>query len=98
VPNVSFATRRVSLRISSSSSSSAAHRPAHARRARERGRRPLCVALAHRGPIARDVVVGTRRKPDITLSRTLLGWEPKIALREGLVSTFEYFRELTPIG
>jgi nucleoside-diphosphate-sugar epimerase len=40
----------------------------------------------------------TRRKPDITLARTLLGWEPKIALREGLVSTLEYFRELTPIG
>ncbi len=38
----------------------------------------------------------TRRKPDITLARTLLGWEPKVALREGLVSTLEYFRTLTP--
>jgi nucleoside-diphosphate-sugar epimerase len=38
----------------------------------------------------------TRRKPDISLARALLGWEPKIALREGLVSTLAYFRELTP--
>jgi nucleoside-diphosphate-sugar epimerase len=34
----------------------------------------------------------TRRKPDITLARALLGWEPKIALRDGLISTLEYFR------
>ena len=40
----------------------------------------------------------TRRKPDITLARTLLGWEPKVALREGLVSTLDYFRELTPVA
>jgi nucleoside-diphosphate-sugar epimerase len=40
----------------------------------------------------------TRRKPDITLARTLLGWEPKIALREGLVSTLDYFRALTPVA
>jgi dTDP-glucose 4,6-dehydratase len=40
----------------------------------------------------------TRRKPDITLARTLLGWEPKVALREGLVSTLDYFRALTPVA
>jgi nucleoside-diphosphate-sugar epimerase len=40
----------------------------------------------------------TRRKPDITLARTLLGWEPKVALRDGLVSTIEYFRRLTPVA
>lgn len=34
------------------------------------------------------------RKPDITRARTMLGWEPKIALREGLVRTIEYFRGL----
>jgi nucleoside-diphosphate-sugar epimerase len=39
-----------------------------------------------------------RRKPDITLARTLLDWEPKMALREGLVSTLDYFRRLTPVG
>jgi nucleoside-diphosphate-sugar epimerase len=35
----------------------------------------------------------TRRRPDITLARTLLGWEPKVALEEGLTHTLEYFRE-----
>ena len=32
------------------------------------------------------------RKPDITRARTLLGWEPKVALREGLTKTIDYFR------
>jgi dTDP-glucose 4,6-dehydratase len=32
------------------------------------------------------------RKPDITKARTLLGWEPKVPLREGLTKTIEYFR------
>ena len=34
------------------------------------------------------------RKPDITRARTMLGWEPKISLREGLIRTIEYFRGL----
>jgi dTDP-glucose 4,6-dehydratase len=34
----------------------------------------------------------TRRRPDITRARTLLGWEPKVALREGLERSLEYFR------
>ncbi len=33
-----------------------------------------------------------QRRPDITRARTLLHWEPKIALEEGLVKTIEYFR------
>jgi dTDP-glucose 4,6-dehydratase len=33
------------------------------------------------------------RKPDITRARTLLGWEPKVPLEEGLTSTIEYFRK-----
>jgi dTDP-glucose 4,6-dehydratase len=33
------------------------------------------------------------RQPDITRARTLLGWEPKVALEEGLAKTLEYFRE-----
>lgn len=33
-----------------------------------------------------------RRKPDITLAKELLGWEPKVALKEGLARTIEYFR------
>jgi len=32
------------------------------------------------------------RKPDITRARTLLGWEPKVPLAEGLVKTLEYFK------
>jgi dTDP-glucose 4,6-dehydratase len=32
------------------------------------------------------------RQPDITKARTLLGWEPKVTLEEGLTSTIEYFR------
>jgi UDP-glucuronate decarboxylase len=32
-----------------------------------------------------------QRKPDITLARQHLGWEPKIALRDGLVKTIAYF-------
>jgi nucleoside-diphosphate-sugar epimerase len=35
----------------------------------------------------------TRRRPDISLARSLLDWEPKISLREGLVSTIKHFRE-----
>jgi len=34
------------------------------------------------------------RKPDITRARTMLGWEPKVPLRDGLVRTIEYFRGL----
>jgi dTDP-glucose 4,6-dehydratase len=33
------------------------------------------------------------RQPDITRARTLLGWEPKVTLEEGLGKTIEYFRE-----
>jgi dTDP-glucose 4,6-dehydratase len=32
------------------------------------------------------------RQPDITRARTLLGWEPKVPLEDGLVRTIEYFR------
>lgn len=34
----------------------------------------------------------TRRRPDITRARALLGWEPKVPLREGLEHSFDYFR------
>jgi dTDP-glucose 4,6-dehydratase len=33
------------------------------------------------------------RRPDITKARTLLGWEPKVALEDGLARTIEYFRK-----
>jgi dTDP-glucose 4,6-dehydratase len=35
------------------------------------------------------------RQPDITRARTLLGWEPKVSLDEGLRSTIAYFRSKT---
>jgi dTDP-glucose 4,6-dehydratase len=33
------------------------------------------------------------RQPDITRARTLLGWEPKVPLEQGLTSTIEYFKK-----
>ena len=35
----------------------------------------------------------TRRRPDITRAKTLLQWEPKIMLRQGLELSIDYFRE-----
>jgi dTDP-glucose 4,6-dehydratase len=35
----------------------------------------------------------SRRRPDITRARQLLGWEPKIKLPEGLERSLEYFKE-----
>ena len=35
-----------------------------------------------------------QRKPDITLAKKLLNWEPKIPLEEGLKKTIEYFDKL----
>jgi len=35
-----------------------------------------------------------QRKPDITLARQTLGWEPKVALRQGLERTIAYFDAL----
>ena len=33
------------------------------------------------------------RQPDITLARSILGWEPQVARHEGLMRTAAYFRE-----
>jgi UDP-glucuronate decarboxylase len=35
-----------------------------------------------------------KRRPDITVARETLGWEPKIMLEEGLVNTIKHFREV----
>ncbi len=41
----------------------------------------------------------TQRRPDITLARARLGWEPRIKLSEGLDKTIEYFRkEITAVA
>src|SRR6476646_5432536 len=34
-----------------------------------------------------------QRRPDITRARTLLGWEPKDGLEEGLLKTVDYFKK-----
>lgn len=33
-----------------------------------------------------------RRRPDITKAKTVLGWEPRVALEEGIKETIAYFR------
>jgi dTDP-glucose 4,6-dehydratase len=35
----------------------------------------------------------TRRRPDITRANTLLNWQPRVRLREGIARTVPYFRE-----
>jgi UDP-glucuronate decarboxylase len=35
-----------------------------------------------------------QRQPEISLARHLLGWEPKVALKEGLLHTIAYFEQL----
>jgi len=39
-----------------------------------------------------------QRQPDITRARTLLNWEPKVGLEEGLQKTVGYFREKVEAG
>ena len=43
-----------------------------------------------RQPLPSDYPV--RRRPDISLAKSRLGWEPKVSLEEGLGLTVEYFR------
>ena len=37
-----------------------------------------------------------QRRPDITLAKELLKWEPKIKRAEGLAKTYDYFKKLGP--
>ena len=37
-----------------------------------------------------------QRRPDISLARETLGWEPRVELAEGLANTIAYFRTLSP--
>jgi len=39
-----------------------------------------------------------QRRPDITRARTLLGWEPKVGLEEGLTRTVGYFKSKVEAG
>ncbi len=37
-----------------------------------------------------------QRQPDITIAKSLLGWEPKVGRKEGLKITYDYFKSLSP--
>jgi dTDP-glucose 4,6-dehydratase len=39
-----------------------------------------------------------QRKPDLTLARSVLGWEPEVALDDGLARTTEWFARVTAHG
>ncbi|MCX7546554.1 SDR family oxidoreductase [Xanthomarina sp. F1114] len=36
-----------------------------------------------------------QRQPDISLAKKLLNWEPKVGRQEGMLKTFNYFKDLT---
>jgi nucleoside-diphosphate-sugar epimerase len=38
------------------------------------------------------------RQPDISLAKSLLGWEPKVRFEDGIVQTIEYFRHFLSIA
>ena len=40
----------------------------------------------------------TRRRPDITLAKKVLDWEPSTALREGLAATADWMRDATAVA
>jgi dTDP-glucose 4,6-dehydratase len=37
-----------------------------------------------------------QRRPDITKARNILGWEPRVERKDGLKTTYEYFKSLPP--
>lgn len=47
--------------------------------------------LVYRGLPADDPL---QRKPDISLAKELLGWEPQVSLEEGLCKTIQYFKSI----
>jgi len=47
-------------------------------------------------PLPQDDPV--RRRPDISLAKEKLHWEPTIPLRDGLTRTVAFFRELLAAG
>jgi len=39
-----------------------------------------------------------QRRPDISVAKDMLGWEPKVKLKDGLVNTIKYFDDLIKTG
>ena len=48
------------------------------------------VPVSYKPPVKDDP---KRRRPDISVAKTFLGWMPKVPLREGLKKTILYFNE-----
>jgi UDP-glucuronate decarboxylase len=48
-------------------------------------------SVIDRRPLPEDDPV--QRQPDISLARSVLGWEPQVSLREGLDRTVAWFRD-----
>lgn len=40
----------------------------------------------------------SKRRPDISLAKKIINWEPKIQLEEGLIKTIEYFKKLKELN
>jgi nucleoside-diphosphate-sugar epimerase len=36
----------------------------------------------------------TQRKPNISLAKKCLGWEPSVPVEQGLIKTIDYFKQL----
>ena len=49
-------------------------------------------------PNARSERDPQRRQPDISRARSILGWEPKVSLEEGLAKTIPYFKQKLEIA
>ena len=48
------------------------------------------LAVLNKPPVRDDP---QRRRPDISVAKTVLGWKPKVPFRDGLRRTFSYFKE-----
>jgi nucleoside-diphosphate-sugar epimerase len=55
---------------------------------------PLFEALRHDVTLPLFVDDPERRRPDLSLVKSCLGWTPHIGLEEGLAKTIFYFRQL----
>src|SRR5262245_36537948 len=63
----------------------------HHHRARGDAHQPTRSKIVHRALPENDP---KQRQPDISLAEELLGWKPRVALKEGLIRTIKYFELL----